>query len=164
MKLSIPKTLSKQERQFCELYVMGQDPYGGNPRKCYADIFKTSEELALKAAKELLEREDVKEYTDELRRFTSYETVEMKTRLTEKLLRIIDETSTAQYHDRRGVALSPAPLRSVAVQAAKALMEMYPVKVAQENKVELSSGDSGSIVFNVIAPQQPKDTLNQEEE
>lgn len=73
------------------------------------------------------------------------------------LIHIIDETSTAKYTDRRGTELSPAPLRSVAVQASKALMEMYPVKVAQESKVELKgNGDSG-IVFNVIVPQSNND-------
>lgn len=87
----------------------------------------------------------------------NYETADLKARLTEKLLHIIDETSTAKYTDRRGTELSPAPLRSVAVQASKALMEMYPVKVAQESKVELKgNGDSG-IVFNVICPQSNND-------
>ncbi|MCS3228840.1 hypothetical protein NXW89_03515 [Bacteroides thetaiotaomicron] len=43
------------------------------------------------------------------------------------------------------------------MQASKALMEMYPVKVAQESKVELKgNGDSG-IVFNVIVPQSNND-------
>lgn len=90
---------------------------------------------------------------EQLQAIANYETADLKARLTEKLLHIIDETSTAKYTDRRGTELSPAPLRSVAVQASKALMEMYPVKVAQESKVELKgNGDSG-IVFNVIVPQ-----------
>ena len=106
---------------------------------------------------QLMARDDVQEYINQLRAIANYETADLKARLTEKLLHIIDETSTAKYTDRRGTELSPAPLRSVAVQASKALMEMYPVKVAQESKVELKgNGDSG-IVFNVIVPQSNND-------
>lgn len=154
MEKFIPKTLNKEEKNFCELYILGCDPYVGNIRKCYEDVFKRKSDTSLKEAKEFLGREDVAEYIDYLRKIANYETVDMKNRLTEKLLKIIDETSTATYTDRRGTKLSPAPLRSVAVQASKALMEMYPVKVAQESKLELTgNGENGGIVINVVAPQ-----------
>ena len=108
-------------------------------------------------AKELVEREDIKKYIAHLRTFANYETADVKARITEKLLKIIDETSTAKYTDRRGTPLSPAPLRSVAVQASKALMELYPVKVAQESKVEVTGGDGNpGIIFNVVVPDQNK--------
>lgn len=117
-------------------------------------MFGDPSTIVRKKAKELLNREDIQNYIVQLRAIANYETVDMKARLTEKLLQIVDETSKAVYTDRRGTKLSPAPLRSVAVQASKALMEMYPVKVAQESKVELKggNGDSG-ITFNVIVPQ-----------
>lgn len=156
-KIKAPKTLSKQEKDFCELYTFGCDPYAGNARKCYEDIFEDKSNTSRIKAQELMEREDVKTYLEKLQMIAGYKTADMKARLTEKLLRIIDETSTARYTDRRGTVLSPAPLRSVAVQATKALMEMYPVKVAQESKVELSGGDGASgVVFNVIMPEQKK--------
>ena len=149
MELKKPESLNKQEIDFCELFIFGCDPYAGNARKCYEDIFYDSSQL--------MARDDVQEYINQLRAIANYETADLKARLTEKLLHIIDETSTAKYTDRRGTELSPAPLRSVAVQASKALMEMYPVKVAQESKVELKgNGDSG-IVFNVIVPQSNND-------
>lgn len=107
-------------------------------------------------------RSDVAEYIAELRKISNYETAEMKSLLTEKLLKIVNETSTAIYTDRRGTVLSPAPLRSVAVQASKALMELYPVKVAQESKLEINgNGEQGGIVFNVIVPEQAKKTEGQ---
>ena len=110
----------------------------------------------MKDARELMTREDVSKYLADLRRIANYENVDLKALLTEKLLHIIDETSTAHYTDRRGTELSPAPLRSVAVQAAKAIMELHPIKVAQESKLELSGGDgsNGGITFNVIVPQE----------
>ena len=157
MELKKPESLNKQEIDFCELFIFGCDPYAGNARKCYEDIFYDSSHTSLRKAKQLMARDDVQEYINQLRAIANYETADLKARLTEKLLHIIDETSTAKYTDRRGTELSPAPLRSVAVQASKALMEMYPVKVAQESKVELKgNGDSG-IVFNVIVPQSNND-------
>lgn len=149
----IAQTLNKQEKDFCELFIFGCDPYAGNARKCYEDVFSDNTKLSLKNAKELLKRDDIQEYIQYLRNIANYEIADLKARLTEKLWRIIDETSTAEYTDRRGTKLSPAPLRSVAVQASKALMEMYPVKVAQENKIELNGGGDGGIIFNVVVPQ-----------
>ena len=84
----------------------------------------------------------------------------MKKFLTENLVHIIEETSTAEYRDRRGTRLSPAPLRSVAVSATKALMEMYPVKEAQVSKLNIEGGGEGGITFNVIVPEQSKPESN----
>ena len=42
-------------------------------------------------------RDDVQEYINQLRAIANYETADLKARLTEKLLHIIDETSTAKY-------------------------------------------------------------------
>jgi hypothetical protein len=155
--MSKPKTLTQKEINFCELFVFGCEPYLGNARKCYQDVFGDLGQTALMNARSLLEREDVKEYIQELNRISGYGTEELKNRLTEKLLRIIDETSEAVYKDRRGTPLSPAALRSVAVQATKTLMEMYPLRVAQENKLEIGGGGEGGIVFNVVVPEKRKE-------
>lgn len=154
-KIIVPKTLSQKERDFCELFIFGCDPYTGNARKCYEELFNVNSLTSLKDAQELMAREDVNEYLTQLRIVANYNNADLKARLTEKLLHIIDETSTAQYTDRRGTVLSPAPLRSVAVQATKALMELHPIKVAQESKLELTGGDGNAgITFNVIVPQE----------
>ena len=60
----------------------------------------------------------------------------MKTFLRENLISIIEECSTAELRDRKGVIQSPAAMRSIAVNAVKALMELYPVKAAQRKQVE----------------------------
>ena len=161
-KIKAPTTLSQQEKDFCELYVFGCDPYTGNARKCYEELFEESSRTSLKCARELMSREDVSEYLTQLRTIANYNNADLKARLTEKLLHIIDETSTATYTDRRGTELSPAPLRSVAVQAAKALMELHPVKVAQESKLELTGGEGNAgITFNVIVPEKNPQNLEE---
>lgn len=157
MELKVPKTLSPDEKDFCELFVCGCEPYKGDARRCYEDVFKDNSNISLGKAKTLMAREDVADYISQLQKIAHYETAEMKSMLTEKLLKIVNETSTAVYTDRRGTKLSPAPLRSVAVQATKALMEMYPIKVAQESKLEINgNGEQGGITFNVIVPEQAK--------
>ena len=35
----IAQTLNKQEKDFYELFIFGCDPYAGNARKCYEDVF-----------------------------------------------------------------------------------------------------------------------------
>lgn len=100
MELKKPESLNKQEIDFCELFIFGCDPYAGNARKCYEDIFYDSSHTSLRKAKQLMARDDVQEYINQLRAIANYETADLKARLTEKLLHIIDETSTAKYTKR----------------------------------------------------------------
>jgi hypothetical protein len=79
------------------------------------------------------------------------EILALKLQLTDTLKAVMEETATASYEDRFGVALSPAPLRAVAVNAAKALMELYPIKHIHETRLRIEGG-SGSVVFNVVVP------------
>ena len=66
----------------------------------------------------------------------------------------MDETATTDYTDRFGVPLSPAPLRAVSVNAAKALMEIFPIRHKEENRLCIEGSD-GNVIFNVIVPQNP---------
>ena len=149
--------LTEQEKAFCELYVNGCDPYCGNAAKCYEEIFKISSNTAKGKARKLLCQEHIQKYIEEIDSLNYNENEFLKKRLTEKLLHIIDETSSAEYQDRRGTRLSPAPLRSVAVQATKALMEMHPIKEAQVNKLNIEGSGEGGVVFNVIVPEPKKE-------
>ena len=103
-------------------------------------------------AKKLLAREDIQKYIEELEAENAKESVYVKKFLAENLKSIIKETSTAEYRDRRGTKLSPAPLRSVAVSASKALMELFPVREAQVSKLNIEGNGENGIVFNVIVP------------
>lgn len=80
----------------------------------------------------------------------------MKVFLRENLTSIVEECAGTEYRDRKGTLLSPAALRSVAVNASKALMELYPVKEAQVSKINIDGAGEGGITFNVIMPEQPK--------
>lgn len=150
------KGLTEQEVLFCELYVNGTTPYVGNAAKCYSEVFEDTSIRSRHRAKMLLAREDIKDYIQELGAIGEEEAVVMKRYLTQNLMSIINETATAEYRDRRGTLLSPAPLRSVAVNAAKALMEMYPVKEAVNASLSIEGNGNSGIVFNVIVPE-PKD-------
>lgn len=149
--------LTENEKLFCELFVSGSAPYAGNSAKCYEEVFQVSSKRANYFARKMLSRSDIQEYVEELNSMAYEEGKYMKKFLTENLMHIIQETSTAEYRDRRGTKLSPAPLRSVAVSASKALMEMYPVKEAQVNKLNIEGNGEGGIIFNVIVPEQPKE-------
>lgn len=144
--------LTEQQVLFCELFVNGTAPFAGNAYKCYSEVFKDDGLNANHRAKQLLMQDSIQEYIKELEAMCAEETVHMKRYLTQNLMKIIDETSVAQFYDRRGTALSPAPLRSVAVSAAKALMDMYKVKEAQVSHLNIEGGGEGGITFNVIVP------------
>jgi hypothetical protein len=91
-----------------------------------------------------------KEKTDAL--LSETETLALKLQLTETLKAVMEETATAKFEDRFGVSLSPAPLRAVAVNAAKALMELYPVKHVHETRLRIE-GAGGNVIFNVVVPE-----------
>lgn len=149
--------ITKEEILFCELYINGTATYAGNASKCYSEVFNDDSKTVGNKAKKLLAKPHIQEYIEELEKLGAEEAKAIKRYLTENLKSIINEASTAQFIDRFGTKLSPAPLRSVAVSASKALMEMYPVKEAQ--RVNLETEDGG-IVFNVVVPEQKKQEQN----
>lgn len=138
---------------FCEIYVNGTAPYSGNAAKCYEEVFKTGGIRSRHQAKQLLKDPRIKAYIDELNEAAEEDNENIKRYLTQNLMRIIDETSSAKYYDRRGTSLSPAPLRSVAVTAAKALMDMYKVKEAATTNLSIEGAGEGGLTFNVIVPE-----------
>lgn len=154
--------LTGEETVFCKLFINGCAPYAGNASKCYEEAFHTDSSTANKKARELLNCKYIQKFIEELESTTYEESKFLKKRLTENLLKIIDETSTATYRDRRGTLLSPAPLRSVAVQATKALMDMYPIKEAQ--KLNIEGTGEGGVIFNVIVPEKKGNLEKREEE
>ena len=82
------------------------------------------------------------------------ETMAVKLQVAETLKAVMDETATSDYTDRFGVPLSPAPLRAVSVNAAKALMDIFPIRHKEENRLRIEGSD-GNVIFNVIVPQNP---------
>lgn len=146
--------LSEEEIKFCRLLTFGVDPYAGNPRLCYEDIFNYHDKDSLYMANKLVAREDIKKYLSELKAINTYDSANMKARITENLLKIADEASKLTLRDRKGNTISPAAMRSVAVNADKALMDIYGIKAATENEIKLKNGDNGDagITLNIIVP------------
>lgn len=151
------KPLTEQESQFCELYVNGGLEFAGRPKKCYVEVFG---EKAVKnpnaSANYLMNKPHVLRHIKELlssERF-EMETMAVKLQVTETLKAVMDETATKDYTDRFGVPLSPAPLRAVSVNAAKALMEIFPIKHKEENRLRIEGSD-GNVIFNVVVPTNP---------
>lgn len=148
--------LTDQEILFCDLFAHGEAPFGGNAARCYQEVFNDTSKRTKSRAARLLARPEIQEYLKSLDELTYEEVKYMKTFLRENLISIIEECSTAELRDRKGVIQSPAAMRSIAVNAVKALMELYPVKAAQENKLKIEGSGEGGITFNVIMPEQPK--------
>lgn len=149
----IDQPLTPQQEQFCQLYVCGGLHFAGNLVKCYKEVFGVDyKDLNIQArqfVREPIVMARIKELAAEMA--TETETIAVKMQITETLRAILAETANNNYMDRFGNMLSPAPLRAVAVNAAKVLMELYPVKHTTETKLRIESTNNG-VVFNVIVP------------
>ena len=157
-------TLTESEENFCELYVYGGAEFAGQHVRCYEEIFGEGLRNVSVTSRRLLSQPHIasriKEMITELQ--TETETLAVKLQVAETLRAVMEETSTAQFMDKFGVSLSPAPLRAVSVNAAKALMDLYPIKHAQEAKLRIEGSDGG-VIFNVIVPEtKPKENGDEE--
>lgn len=151
------KPLTEQELHFCELYVNGGLEYAGRPKKCYVEVFgEKAAKNPHSAANYLMNKPHVLAHIKALLSSDRFEmeTAAVKLQVTETLKAVMDETATTDYTDRFGVPLSPAPLRAVSVNAAKALMEIFPIRHKEESRLRIEGGD-GNVIFNVIVPQNP---------
>lgn len=159
MSNKIENVLTPEEEEFCWLYVNGGGEYTGNRKKCYEEAFgfhhfPDSKKLQIDSSK-LFKKPHVYTRIKQLieERTSDDEAIAIKLQITDTMRSVMEETSTAQYKDKWGVKLSPAPLRAVAVNAARLLADIYPIKHAAEQKIKVSAEDSGGIVFNVIVPE-----------
>lgn len=143
--------LTAEEEQFCFLFVYGDMNFAGQPEKCYGEVFGEKNNITV-ISKRFISQPHILAKINEL--FKSLqaetETIAVKLQVAETLKAIMEETATAQFDDRFGVNLSPAPLRAVSVNAAKALMDLYPIKHIHETKLKIEG--EGNVVFNVIVP------------
>lgn len=147
------EALTSQQEQFCQLYVCGGLKYAGQLVKCFKEVFGEDYRDVNLQARQLVRQPAIMARIKELAADMASETesIAVKMQITETLRSIMEETANNNYVDRFGNKLSPAPLRAVAVNAAKALMELYPVKHANETKLRIEGSNNG-VVFNVIVP------------
>ena len=148
--------LSEKELAFCELFVDGDKEFAGQAAACYSEVYGDTVKHPLLAARRLMKKEHVAAHIKELatNRTEETETIAVKLQVAETLKAVMAETSKGEYVDKFGASLSPAPLRAVSVNAAKALMEIYPIKHSASEGGK-SRDNSGNIIFNVIVPQNP---------
>lgn len=167
--------LSDLEEKFCMVYACGPSPYNGNAKKTYELVFRgrtgqffdpDEKARALEILGEvntsilvhqLMQREDIKDRIDQIQSESVVDAASLRPRLTETLLKIVDECSTLHVEDRFGNPLSPAALRSVAVNAVAKLTDMYGIKEDIAHKVMLEGADGDGITFNLIMPQSEKE-------
>ena len=146
--------LTEAEEKFCELYIYGGLDYAGQLVKCYEEAFGYENKNVKVKSRKLLSEPHIlsklKELTGTIQ--NEIEHTAIKLQITETLKAVMEETATASYEDKFGVSLSPAPLRAVSVNAAKALMELYPVKHVHETRLKIE-GNNGGITFNVVVPE-----------
>ncbi len=167
--------LTDLEEKFCMVYACGPSPYNGNAKKTYDLVFNgvtgllfdpTPEEQEAKtlhevnisvAVHQLMQRDDIRDRIDQLQSQNMVNATTLRPRLTETLLKIADECSTLMVEDRFGTALSPAALRSVAVNAISKLTDMYGIKEDIAHKVMVEGADGDGITFNLIMPEKNKE-------
>lgn len=160
--------LNELEEKFCLVYAAGPSPYNGNAKKTFDLVFngatakylntddKAEVETAISAQK-LMRREDIKARIDEIQSSNIVNAATLRPRLTETLLKIADECSVMKVQDRWGTELSPAALRSVAVNAISKLTDMYGIKEDIAHKVMVEGADGDGITFNLVVPQPNKE-------
>lgn len=156
--------LTSEEKDFCNLFVFGEAEFAGKRTKCYREIWGDPGKAPYRAQR-LFERIEITEYIKRLidQDRAENETIAVKLQVTETLKAVMEETSTAAFTDKFGMDLSPAPLRAVSVNAAKALMAIYPI-CHDHDKLRTENGD-GKIIFNVIVPQMAQmEEKNEEDE
>ena len=114
--------LTKAESLFCDLYINGGREFAGQHCKCYREAFQDSGSGVSLKSRRLLGKPHISERIKKLseQQQTDTEAIAVKLQVTETLKAVMEETSTAKYKDKWGMDLSPAPLRAVAVNAAKA--------------------------------------------
>lgn len=156
--------LTKQESLFCDLYVNGGSGFAGQHCNCYREVFGEDVINVSIKSRRLLGRAYISDRIKKLidQQHNETEAIAVKLQVTETLRAIMEETATAKYKDKYDQYLSPAPLRAVSVNAAKALMDLYPIKYAQETKLKIEGAGEGGVVFNVIVPQNPTENENKD--
>lgn len=154
--------LTDKEAQFCLLYVNGEN--SGNARRCYQEVFNEADKAkAMFEAKKLLTKESVKERLKELSNVEIYSASTLKQHITDTLVGVMDECSSSQYTDKDGNPLQPAPMRAVAVHAAKTLNDMYGIKEDIAHSVDVKiGGENGNGVTFIVNTPQPRDKSEEE--
>lgn len=145
--------LTDEEAKFCLLFVNGDTSLAGNATECYLALHPELDRMeATTMAKSILKKPVVKDRLKELNEVNLHDAEFLRPQITETLLSIMRECAVDSYRNENGDYVSPAPLRAVAVHAAKELNSMYGIKEAIAHKVSVDAGGSEGVTFNIIMP------------
>lgn len=146
--------LTEQEIDFCNLFIYGGFGVAGDMNVCYREAFGLeSKRDARIIASNPNVKERIKELIEEFKTNEENQAFAMQIQITDTLQKVMKETSTDIYRTSKGHAISPAPLRAVAVNSAKSLADIYIKKPSQSHDVNLSAGGEGGLKLNIIVPQ-----------
>ncbi len=143
--------LTDKEELFCQLFCNGGKKFTGNQVEAYRHVFgdRENDRLMIESNKLLASpvvTSRIKDIMADKLENDSY----AKMRVLETLFAIMDETREAKYKDKWGISLSPAPLRAVSVNAAKAIADICGFKAGNETGVTING--ENNVTFNVIVP------------
>lgn len=143
--------LTEKEELFCQLFCNGGKKFAGNQVETYKQVFgdRDSNRLLIESNKLLASPAVTSRIKDIMTSKLENESY-AKIRVLETLYAIMDETREAKYKDKWGVSLSPAPLRAVSVNAAKAIADICGFKTGSEAGVTING--ENNVTFNVIVP------------
>lgn len=161
--------LTEQEKEFCELFVHGDD--AGDALLCYIQAFKADNNRKQRSnSARLIQRVDIQAYINFLdcpEEMESFEARHLRRKITKKLLKIADACAEDEYVDRKGRPISPASLRSVSVHAYKVVADLNGLNKKQSTNDDGIGTDSGKgkagITFNVIVPSAKEVVVEQED-
>lgn len=137
--------------EFCNLYVNGGPGYAGKAGKCYMKAIGTqAKNKASEYGARLLKKEHIIAKIKELTEENEISIIGRKLMVEENLMKIMDECAKGSYKDKYGNPVSPAALRSVAVNASKALIDIWGLNKPTE--VKITGENEKGIVFNIIQP------------
>lgn len=143
--------LTEQEEIFCQLFCNGGKNFAGNVVATYEEVFgKRDKNRTLIESNKLLASPAISSRIKELMTTQIENETYAKRRVLETLYSIMEETREAKYKDKWGIELSPAALRSVSVNAAKAIADICGFKTGGDASVTIKG--ENNVTFNVIVP------------
>lgn len=148
--------LSEEEENFCQLFCNGSVDYAGNQMACYQAIYpEKNEDKAAIISNKMLADPSISSRIKEIMSSKIADSDYIKTRVTQSLLSVMDETRTASFKNKWGIKLNPSSLRAVSVQAARTLADIYGMRQNASDKHINIEGQS-NVTFNVLVPNQKR--------
>lgn len=153
--ISATDYLTEDEERFCQLFCSGGKKFAGNQIEAYKEVFENTNkrQVAIESNK-LLASPVIANRIGEIMKSqfdNDEQNLYRKMRVIETLFSVMDETREAKYKDKWGIDLSPAPLRAVSVNAAKAIADICGFKSSDGSGVTING--ENNVTFNVIVPQ-----------